>query len=450
MINVRDGIYGFIVGDALGVPVEFSYRFVLEKDPVRDMREFGTHFQPKGTWSDDSSMMIATIDSLICKNGYNINDSFYDMADKFVSWYKDRKYTPHNEVFDIGGATRKALNNYINNRDKLCGCGEISDNGNGSLMRILPLAYYFYVANLDIEKRKEITFEVSSITHSHIISKYGCLIYIEFVLNILKNRNNLDLLNLYSETVKEIKTLLKSESREVQKTVEKAYKKVLDGKINKEKYENIKSSGYVVDTLEAVIWTILNSNDYSESVLKAVNLGDDTDTVGALAGGIAGIIYGEYQIPKEWRESIQGKDYIDELISSFEKKLETIRISNNVIDLKILQETIDDLKNNPKACELIGGETSKDGTFSIPSSNPSKQLSEFMKYIYDNDLIDKNYLENNKKIEHKDINNMNFNQIMTAITYFLRGERFCSGFWYSNFKDGTILKLLERLRDLIN
>ena len=175
MINVRDGIYGFIVGDALGVPVEFSYRFVLEKDPVRDMREFGTHFQPKGTWSDDSSMMIATIDSLICKNGYNINDSFYDMADKFVSWYKDRKYTPHNEVFDIGGATRKALNNYINNRDKLCGCGEISDNGNGSLMRILPLAYYFYVANLDIEKRKEITFEVSSITHSHIISKYGCL-----------------------------------------------------------------------------------------------------------------------------------------------------------------------------------------------------------------------------------------------------------------------------------
>ena len=266
----------------------------------------------------------------------------------------------------------------------------------------------------------------------------------------MKNRNNLDLLNLYSETVKEIKTLLKSESREVQKTVEKAYKRVLDGKINKEKYENIKSSGYVVDTLEAVIWTILNSNDYSESVLKAVNLGDDTDTVGALAGGIAGIIYGEYQIPKEWRESIQGKDYIDELISSFEKKLETIRISNNVIDLKILQETIDDLKNNPKACELIGGETSKDGTFSIPSSNPSKQLSEFMKYIYDNDLTDKNYLENNKKIEHKDINNMNFNEIMTAITYFLRGERFCSGFWYSNFKDGTILKLLERLRDLIN
>lgn len=450
MINVRDGIYGFIVGDALGVPVEFSYRFVLEKDPVRDMREFGTHFKPKGTWSDDSSMMIATIDSLICKNGYNINDSFYDMADKFVSWYKDRKYTPHNEVFDIGGATRKALNNYINNRDKLCGCGEISDNGNGSLMRILPLAYYFYVANLDIEKRKEITFEVSSITHSHIISKYGCLIYIEFVLNILRNRNNLDLLNLYSETVKEIKTLLKSESREVQKTVEKAYKRVLDGKINKEKYENIKSSGYVVDTLEAVIWTILNSNDYSESVLKAVNLGDDTDTVGALAGGIAGIIYGEYQIPEEWKESIQGKDYIDELISSFEKKLETIRISNKVIDLKILQETIDDLKNNPKACELIGGETSKAGTISIPSSNPSKQLSEFMKYIYDNDLIDQNYLENNEKIEHKDINNMNFNEVMTAITYFLRGERFCSGFWYSNFKDGTILKLLERLRDLIN
>ena len=449
MYSVRDGLYGFIIGDALGVPVEFNYRFVLEQNPVKNMREFGSHGQPKGTWSDDTSMMLATIDSLIDNNGYSLKDSFYDMANKFVLWYKESKYTPNNEVFDIGGATRKALNNYINNQNKSCGCGEISDNGNGSLMRILPLAYYFYVSNLDIEKRKEITFEVSSITHSHIISKYGCLIYIEFVLNILKNQNDSELLNIYIETIKEIKALIKSENKEDRKILEKAYKKIFSGNIHKEKYENIKSSGYVVDTLEAVLWVILTTNNYAEAVLKAVNLGDDTDTIGALTGGIAGIVYTDYTIPKEWIEDLQKKDYIDGIIGSFEKTLKEIRISNNIFDLKLLKETINDLRNNPNACELIGGNTNTDGSYSIPASNPGKQLLAFMNYMYKNDLTDKNYLENNKKIEHKDINDMNYNEIITKITFFLRGERFCSGFWYSSFKDGTLLKLLERLNQLL-
>ena len=448
MYNIRDGIYGFIIGDALGVPVEFTDRFILEQDPVKNMREFGTHGQPKGTWSDDTSMMLATIDSLIDNNGYNLNNSFYDMANKFVLWYKENKYTPNNQTFDIGNATRKALNNYISNKNKSCGCGEISDNGNGSLMRILPLAYYFYVSNLDIEKRKEIVFEVSSITHSHIISEYGCLIYVEFILNILKNQNDSNLLNVYISTIKEINTLLKKENKENRTIIEKTYNKILSGKIYNEKYEKIKSSGYIVDTLEAVLWVILNTNSYTEAVLKAVNLGDDTDTIGALTGGIAGIIYKNYTIPTEWIEVIQRKDYIDKIINLFEETLEKIKISNHNFDLKLLSETINDLKNNPKACTLVGGEKNTE-FIQIEKSELGEQLSIFINYMYENDLIDKNYIENDKKIEHKDINNMNYNEIITEITLFIRGERFCSGFWYSKFKDGTLLKLLERLNQIL-
>lgn len=125
-----------------------------------------------------------------------------------------------------------------------------------------------------------------------------------------------------------------------------------------------------------------------------------------------------------------------------------MKISNNYIEPKILQDTIDDLKKNPNACKLSGGEKLEDGTFLMPSSEPGSQLSKFMKYIYDNDLIDKNYLENNKKIENTDIKEMNYNEIITRLTFLLRGERYCSGLWYSNFKDGTILRILERLKEL--
>lgn len=444
MYNVKDGIYGFIIGDALGVPVEFNSRVSLELNPVKNMREFGTHNQPKGTWSDDTSMMLATIDSLINKNGYNLEDSFFDMANNFVLWYKENKYTPNNEVFDIGISTRKALDNYITNKNKLCGGKEILDNGNGSLMRILPLAYYFHALNCTLDKRKEITFEVSSITHANIISKYGCLIYIEFVLNILKNEKNLDLLKIYHDTIYKIEKLLEKENTEDRELVKNAYNRIFIGSIPEESYENIRSSGYIVDTLEAVLWCILNTTNYVEAVLKAVNLGDDTDTIGALTGGIAGIIYKESSIPTDWIQALKRKDYIDELIYTFETKLEEINHSSKIMDLEFLQKTIDDLKNNPNACELtIYNHLSR-------TSNPGKQLSAFMDYISEKNLYDKgNYLENHKKIKNKDISTMNYNEILTELTFFLRGERFCGGFWYEDFKDGTLLKIVERLKELI-
>ena len=138
MINpILNGVMGLVVGDALGVPVEFKDRESLRQDPVTSMRGYGTYNQPPGTWSDDSSMTLALLDSL--KDGLD----YKDIMDKFVAWYDKGKYTPHGKMFDIGIATRQALSRYKNGLAALeCGGQDEYDNGNGSLMRILPILFY--------------------------------------------------------------------------------------------------------------------------------------------------------------------------------------------------------------------------------------------------------------------------------------------------------------------
>ena len=106
--SIKGALFGFFVGDALGVPVEFVDRETLRKNKIKDMEEYGTHNQPKGTWSDDSSMILATMDSII--NEKKIN--YFDIMNKFNEWYIKGKYTPFDNVFDIGNATAAALSKY--------------------------------------------------------------------------------------------------------------------------------------------------------------------------------------------------------------------------------------------------------------------------------------------------------------------------------------------------
>ena len=122
---------------------------------------------------------------------------------------------------------------------------------------------------------------------------------------------------------------------------------------------------------------------------------------------------------------------------------------NNKIDVTILEETIDDLKNNPKACTIMGGTTLEDGVFTIPESYPGEQLHKFIQYFYENNLLDQNYLENNKSLDKKDINDMSFEEVCTKLSWIIRGDRFSSGLLYSCFEDNTILNLLERLYILV-
>ena len=313
MSNIwKDGMLGLIVGDALGVPVEFMSRTELMKNPVTGMREYGTHHQPRGTWSDDSSMALAELDSIRTVG----NIDYTDMMERFSRWCMHGEYTPFGEVFDIGMATSRALMNYAKGMAPLESGGKTEwDNGNGSLMRILPICLYLF------ERQKKVcTSEnesiymihaVSALTHAHVRSQMACGIYYFLVKAILEEEGSLEKrLQKGMERAYQYYRQNLSNHRELEN-----YKRLADlSEFKETPKEGIKSSGYVVDTLEAAVWCLLHSHSYKETVLMAVNLGEDTDTVGAVAGGLAGLYYKEEGIPQEWTQILQRREWIEEVL----------------------------------------------------------------------------------------------------------------------------------------
>lgn len=271
---LRDAIYGFAVGDALGVPFEFKKRGTFR---CTGMVGNGAWNQPSGTWSDDTSMLLATLDSIKECGKIDIKD----MRARFIDWASKGKYTANGDTFDIGYTTFEALR-----AGK--GINDINANGNGALMRILPIAFIAHNIN-DIH-------EVSAITHAHSISKIACEIYIDIAAALVQGDS-------IKQAIKD--ALLYYDTPEF----ERLYS------IWTLPEEEIKSSGYVVDTLEAALWCLCNTDNYTDAVLKAVNLGSDTDTVAAITGGLAGIIYGYDSIPKIWIEKLKNKKLIDLILN---------------------------------------------------------------------------------------------------------------------------------------
>ncbi|MDR2570053.1 MAG: ADP-ribosylglycohydrolase family protein [Oscillospiraceae bacterium] len=302
--KIFSGIIGLCVGDALGVPVEFESRESLMNNPVTDMRGYGTYNMPPGTWSDDTSLTLCLVDSL--SNGLD----YTDIMSKSLAWIDNAEYTSHGEVFDIGIATQKALSRFADGVEPLL-CGGISekDNGNGSLMRILPLLFYlksqYGDSFTDSDDAFDIIHDVSALTHAHKRSQMACGIYLSVAdelsrvnggieHGIWKARKHYESKGDFAEELKNFRRLFDREFKILPK-------------------QEIKSSGYVVDTLEAALWCLLNTDSYESCVLKAVNLGEDTDTVAAVAGGLAGILYGYESIPEKWLDQITRLGYIKEL-----------------------------------------------------------------------------------------------------------------------------------------
>lgn len=309
--KTHSALFGVAVGDALGVPVEFKSRDYLKNNPVINMQEFGTHHQLKGTWSDDSSLTFCLAESLC--NTYDLED----IASKFVLWYNAEIWTPHGHVFDIGIATREAIYRIAEgHKPELCGGFYEENNGNGSLMRILPLVFH-------LQEEKDITViyqkikEVSSITHAHFRSVFACFIYIVCALEIIKGQQKFE---AYIQTKAIVNDFISNKGfneKEIQ-----LFDRILKGNINELEENKIHSSGYVLHSLEASLWCLLNSNTYEETVFKAVNLGSDTDTTAAIVGGLAGLLYGYESIPEEWINVLARKDDITSLCDKLSKKYE--------------------------------------------------------------------------------------------------------------------------------
>ena len=301
--------YGIAIGDAMGVPVEFMSRKHLQANPVTCMRAYGTHHQPAGTWSDDTSMSMLLVEQLI--EGYEVQK----LANRFCHWYQYNDWTPHGQIFDMGVSTRNAMDKLAKGISALQS-GEYDDysNGNGSLMRILPLAIYLQYR--PIEERFRIVREVSGITHAHIRSVIGCFFAVEFVINLLKEKDKCDAYYETQNLVRDYLHLIDVKTSEIE-----LYNRILFDDISCIPQEDIYSSGYVLHTLEASLWAFLTTDNFTDAVLKAVNLGDDSDTVGSLTGGMAGLFYGYEQIPTEWVKVLAKREKIENLVERFSKNI---------------------------------------------------------------------------------------------------------------------------------
>lgn len=299
--KIKAVLLGLAVGDSLGVPVEFCNREELKRNPITDMKGFGTHSQPAGTFSDDTSLTLCLAKALTEKFDLHI------IAQNFIKWYTEGHWTAHGEVFDVGNATRQAIYRLRDGvSPELAGGREAKDNGNGSLMRISPLV--FYLKDKDISERYELTKQVSAITHGHIRSIVACFYYIEFARLLLLGKDKFE---VYSELQSIVPSFLYSLN--VDSTEISLFDRLLTGNIYELAEDDIHSSGYVLHTLEASIWCILKTNSYKDAVLLAINLGDDTDTTASVTGGLAGLLYGIDNIPKEWLDKLARRDDIENL-----------------------------------------------------------------------------------------------------------------------------------------
>ena len=306
--KIKSALFGVAIGDALGVPVEFESREAISENPVLDMIGFGTYNLPPGTFSDDSSLTFCLAEALTEDFDLGI------IARNFIKWYYENYWTARGDVFDIGIATRQAIDKLARGvQAEHAGGIDVSSNGNGSLMRILPLV--FYIIDKPIAERFEITKQISSITHGHIRSVISCFYYLEFARHIIRGTDKFE---IYKKLQSEVPDFLYSISTEPVEI--NLFDRLLENNIYELESNDISSSGYVLHTLEATIWCLLTTDNYHEAVLKAVNLGDDTDTTAAVTGGLAGLLYGFETIPKTWLNLLARKDDIQDLAERFADK----------------------------------------------------------------------------------------------------------------------------------
>ena len=250
-------------------------------------------------------MTLATMESIIRCKRIDVED----MMVEFVYWIEYGKHSADGFAYGVGSSTFNAINKFYCGTPTLkCGSGDEKGNGNGALMRMLPIIFYLYYNKIEGEELYKIIKNATIITHAHEINVMGVYIYINYFLNLLKGYDK-------RESYEMIKKL--DFSRFSNKTI-KAYRNILSNDISLFKRDEIRSGMYIVETLESILWCVLNSRNFNEAIELAINLGGDTDTIGAITGGICGYLYG---VPNNLKKKVKGYKNIEKKIEEFEKVL---------------------------------------------------------------------------------------------------------------------------------
>lgn len=276
-------LVGLAVGDALGTTLEFARRD--SKPRVVDIVGGGPFRLAPGCWTDDTSMALALADCLLASDSLDCRD----LMDRFVTWWKKGEYSPTGYCFDIGGTIQGALERYRRTGEPLAGSTDRWSSGNGSLMRLAPVAVRFWN---DRDRLDKTAAEQSRTTHGTLKAIDGCRAFAGLLADAISGVPRRDVLAPRSFDGAP------------------AIAKILGGSWRGRCREKIQSTGYVVHTLEAAIWSVARTGNFRNAVTLAANLGDDADTVAAVTGQLAGAIYGLDGIPKAWVDRIAWSEQI--------------------------------------------------------------------------------------------------------------------------------------------
>jgi ADP-ribosylglycohydrolase len=299
----RGALLGLAIGDALGAAVEFRPPGTFP--PVTGYRAGGPHNIDAGMWTDDTSMALAMADS-IGEMGWNL----HNQMTKYVAWWQEGKYAVNGWCFDIGGTTRDSLSNFLQNNTPVLECSDPTEgaSGNGSIMRLAPVAIKYHNWFLDdMPSYSTIADDSSRTTHASPQCRSACRYLATVLAGLIHGERKEIVLDSEWHGLKE---LVKCGPLHplIQKVAEGSYK-------NKTEL-TIRGSGWVVQSLEAALWAFWNSDNFEEAVLKAVNLGDDSDTTGAVCGQLAGAYWGEAGIPEHLLSGLARRDMIEHALTS--------------------------------------------------------------------------------------------------------------------------------------
>lgn len=284
----RGCLFGLAVGDALGANYEFLERDTFEATGM----DFGNYHEVQlGFFTDDTSMALCLADSLVQSEGINPHDQAY----RYIKWLSHGYMSPTGYAFGIGNSTLKALNRFIDTQDPFAGDTDPMTAGNGSLMRLAPIPMAYRKHPADAIRNAG---ESSRITHQAPNAIHACQFYSYLITLALNGKSKEEILadhsSMFPEITQEIIDVAKGSYKDLQRA-------------------QVQSTGYVVHTLEAALWTFHNTESFGDGALLAVNLGDDTDTTAAVYGQLAGAYYGYDNIPSEWTDIIAMKDVLEEM-----------------------------------------------------------------------------------------------------------------------------------------
>lgn len=297
----RGALIGLAVGDALGAAVEFKSPGSFK--PVTGYRDGGPHRLEAGEWTDDTSMALALADS-IATAGWDLDDQ----ADRYVQWWKTGKYSVNGRCFDIGITTSGALSNYVAKKNALTS-GDRSDeaSGNGSIMRLAPVPIRF--AHLYPTKGDELSrlAEESSLpTHASDQCISACRYLATVLAALIQGEDRDEVLSPAWQPLKQLNAI---------KPLHPLIQEIAEGSFRQKQPPAIKGSGWVVKSLEASLWAFHDADSFEEAVLRAVNLGDDADTTGAICGQLAGAYWGESGISESLRTGLARMDMLEKALA---------------------------------------------------------------------------------------------------------------------------------------